>query len=78
MLKGKIKQVEEDENFLKIRKYDVESALLNAKCSLVFLSDMFHNHRQLWESSSEFYNGAGFILGILSEIVGSAYNQYTE
>ena len=78
MLKGKIKQDEENEIVLKIRKYEVEESLMNVKCALAFLNDVFYNYRMMWSPNQDFYNGIAFIMDVLTQILDSAHNQYVK
>ena len=78
MLKEKIKQVKEDENFLKIRRYDIEETLMNVKCAMAFLNDVFYNYQNMWQPNRDFFNGIAFIMDVLTQILDSAHNQHVK
>ncbi len=78
MLKEKIKQVDSNEIVLKIRKYEVEESLMNVKCAMAFLNDVFYNYRMMWSPNQDFYNGIAFIMDVLTQILNSAYEQHVK
>ena len=78
MLKEKIKQVDSNEIVLKIRKYEVEESLMNVKCAMAFLNDVFYNYQNMWQPNRDFFNGIAFIMDVLTQILDSAHNQHVK
>ncbi len=72
----KFKNVEVTEGLKDIMYLDPEYALINVADALYYLSDANICHYSPYEKNKRFFNGLGFILMVLENILRNAYENF--